>query len=123
MALEIECADLRDEQVTMAGTSSELDRAALMTQFQHLKAKMEKMKQENNALRAHMKLAGEKEGDAAEQSSDNPIPSKEKGKLIEEENEGEPSSEAEVVSKKRMTKPAKPPMHAPFDGKKSLIEF
>ncbi|KAL3689046.1 hypothetical protein R1sor_015355 [Riccia sorocarpa] len=107
----------------MAGTSSEPDVAALMAQFQLLKAEMEKMKKENEKLRTHVKLADQKEVDGAAQSSDNPIPSKGKGKVVEEDNEGGPSGEADAVSKKRRTKPAEPPMPAAFDGKKSLSEF
>ncbi|KAL3680720.1 hypothetical protein R1sor_023676 [Riccia sorocarpa] len=107
----------------MADTSSEPDVAALMAQFQLLMAEMEKMKKENEELRIHVKLADHKEGDGAAQSSDNPIPSKGRGKLVEEDNEGGPSGEADVVSKKRRTKPAEPPMPTAFDGKKSLSEF
>ncbi|KAL3696411.1 hypothetical protein R1sor_010487 [Riccia sorocarpa] len=81
------------------------------------------MKKENEELRTHVKLADQMEGDGAAQSFDNPIPSKGKGKVVEEDNQGGPLGEAEVVSKKRRTKHAEPPMPAVFDGKKSLSEF
>ncbi|KAL3688480.1 hypothetical protein R1sor_014789 [Riccia sorocarpa] len=94
-----------------------------MAQFQLLKAEIDKMKKENKELRTHVKLTDQKEGDGATQSSDNPIPYKGKGKLVEEDNEGGPSREVEALSKKRRTKPAEHPMPAAFDGKKSLSEF
>ncbi|KAL3681732.1 hypothetical protein R1sor_024688 [Riccia sorocarpa] len=111
------------DQVTMAGTSSELDVAALIAQFQLLKVEIEKMKKENEELRTHVKLSDHNEGDGAAQPSDNPIPSKGKAKLVEEDNEGGSSGDAKDVSKKRRTKHAEPPVLATFDGKKSLSEF